>query len=247
MSNVIKSTQTDVTLLGGYEFRTLGHTPVTHKTPEEGEFTPMGLFDKSELQSMLPEEDEVIEESGPAMAAITEEELDRQLRESFQNGLIEGKNLAERGLVNVFRSLRLAAEEIQSLREKVLRESEDELINLLMLIARKVIVREISIDRSILSEIVEAGLAAASEHDRLTIRLNPDDYILATTGNGETLRKELITDGMQLKSDVSVMPGSCLIDSELGTIDAGIDAQLDELMRRLMEERSVVVREPESG
>ncbi len=244
MSNVIKSTQADSAVLGGYEFRTLGHAAMAHKSAEDGGFTPMGMFDTTELEGMSP--DEEAEESGPAMAVITEEELDRQLRESFQNGLIEGKNLAERGLVNVFRSLRLATEEIENLREKVLRESEDELIHLIMMVARKVIVREISINRSILSEIVKAGLAAVSEHDRITIRLNPDDYILATTGNGETLRKELITEGMQLKSDISVMPGSCLIDSELGTIDAGIDAQLDELMRRLMEERSVVVMEPES-
>jgi len=49
----------------------------------------------------------------------------------------------------------------------------------------------------------------------------------------------MITERMQLKSDPSVMQGCCLVDSEMGTVDAGIDAQLDEIFRRLLEERTM--------
>ena len=120
-----------------------------------------------------------------------------------------------------------------------MRESEDELVKLIMMVARKVILREVSIDRRILSDVVQAAIEGLSERDEIIIRLNPDDYALVTTSREDYLRKELLTDRMQLKPDSSVLPGSCQIDTEMGTINAGIDAQLDEIFRRLLAERSI--------
>ena len=200
----------------------------------------MELFDTSELSGVNKHsiaEQDVPEE--PAGVTLTEEDLKRRLNKSFESGLLEGKNLAERGLLNVFKSLRTAAEDLHSLKEKVVRESEDELVKLTMMVARKVILREVSIDRRILSDVVQAAIEGLSERDEIIIRLNPDDYALVTTSREDYLRKELLTDRMQLKPDSSVLPGSCQIDTEMGTINAGIDAQLDEIFRRLLAERSI--------
>jgi len=92
-----------------------------------------------------------------------------------------------------------------------------------------------------LTNVVQAAIGAISERDEITIRLNPDDYVLVTTGHGDVLRKELITSRMQLKSDPTVLQGFCMVDSELGTIDAGLDSQLEEIFRSLKEERTLSV------
>jgi len=225
-------------VVGEFSFKSLKPgIQVSHSEAQVSGFLPMGLFDTSEMNRTGDEQEDL----GPPTVTLTEEELQQQLREAFENGLTDGKNLAERGLVNVFRSLRTAAEGVQALREKILRESEDELVKLIMLVSRKVILREISQDRTILSNVVQAAINTVSERDEITIRLNPDDYVLVTTGQGEILRKELITDRMQLKSDPTVLQGFCMVDSELGTIDAGIDSQLEEIFRSLQEERTLSV------
>lgn len=236
MSRIIKSSMQNSSIMSEFSFKSL--KPGIHASHGEVEscgFLPMGLFDSSEM-NRTGEDQEVVE---PPSITLTEEELQQQLREAFENGLTDGKNLAERGLVNVFRSLRTAAESVQALREKILRESEDELVKLIILVSRKVILREIAQDRTILSNVVQAAIGAISERDEITIRLNPDDYVLVTTGQGEILRKELITSRMQLKSDPTVLQGFCMVDSELGTIDAGIDSQLEEIFRSLQEERTL--------
>ena len=239
LSRIIKFLQEDESAVSDFLFRPISQVAAQGGGQPETGFIPMGLFDGSEMSrndSALQIETPEVEE--PAGITLSKEELDRQLHDSFEKGLVEGKNLAERGLLNVFRSLRIAAEEVRSLRLKVMRESEDELLRLIMLVARKVILREVVQDRRILSNVVEAGIAAIPERDEITIRLNPDDYILVTTGHEEHLRKELLSDRMHLKSDPSIQPGFCLIDSEMGTLDASIDAQLDEIYRRLLEERA---------
>lgn len=217
--------------LPSFNFRPIGQ----RSTEQSGGFVPMGLFDPSELQGRLSTSQE--SEPDPDSVVLSEEEFNRRLRDSFEKGLAEGKNLAERGLFNVFRALRTSSETIHALREKVLRESEDEILKLIMLVARKVILREVSQNRDILTAVVRHAIAGLSERDEITVRLNPDDYALVTTGRENLLNNELASERLHIKPDPSVQSGFCLVDTEMGTINASVDAQLDEIYRRLLEER----------
>lgn len=222
-----------------FNFRPIGQTP---DNQGGGGFVPLSLFDTSELTGVGVAAQKGTQE--PDGVVLSEAELNRRLQEAFGNGLAEGKNLAERGLFNVFKALRTASETIHSLRDKVLRESEDELLNLIIMVARKVILREVSQDRGILSDVLQSAIAGLSERDEITVRLNPDDYALATTGHDDLLARELASDRMNLKPDPTVLAGCCMIDTEMGTINASIDAQLDEIYRRMLEERCI---SPDAG
>lgn len=239
-SRIIKSTQNDASQIADFSLRPIGQTPFTG-SPEQGSagFVAMDMFTGPGVSGRNEEQREVPEEAGPPLVEITEDELRQKISDSFNAGLQEGKNLTERGLVNVFRALRAANESIRNLREKVLRESEDELINLIMLVARKVIIREVSQDRSILANVVKNALNDLSARDELIIRINPDDYALITSGREECLQKELVSDRLLLKADPQVAAGFCQIDNEMGTIDAGLNAQLETIYRNLLEERSI--------
>lgn len=241
MSRIIKSGQTADAGVGSFAFRPMGQAVAGQMADEASSgFVPLGIFDTSELAgSGAGNQGEQYEPEAPPSVTLVEEEFNRRINESFEKGLIQGKNLAERGLLNVFRSLRIASEEVHLLREKVMREAEDELVNLVMMVSRKVIMREISMDRTILNNVVQAAVSDLTDRGEITIRLNPDDYILVTSSHEDFFRKELVTERMQLKSDSSVMQGCCLVDSEMGTVDAGVDAQLDEIFRRLLEERTM--------
>jgi flagellar assembly protein FliH len=241
LSRIIKSGQIDNANVDGFAFRPMNQAAAGHIADEASSgFVPLGIFDSSEMgRSRTGTSDERRETVEPPTVTLVEEELNRRVNEAFEKGLIHGKDLAERGLLNVFRSLRIASEGVHSLREKVMREAEDELVKLIMMVARKVILREIGMDRTILNNVVQAAIADLTDRGDITIRLNPDDYILITGSHEEFFRKELVTERMHLKSDPSVLQGCCLVDSEMGTIDAGIDAQLDEIFRRLLEERTL--------
>lgn len=241
-SRIIKSTQLGSSIVGAFSFQPISHAV---QKREDGEspagFVPMGIFDASGLPSAsTPPREEPKKSDEPPAVTLLEEELHRRLSEAFNNGLIEGKSLAERGLVNVFRSLRTATEDVQSLRERVMRESEEDLVDLIMMVARKVILREVAMDRAILHNVVQTAIGTLSERSEITIRLNPDDYILITNGPDDSFRKELLTERMRLRSDPAVLQGFCRIDSEMGTLDAGIDAQLDEIFRHMLEKRALL-------
>lgn len=238
-SRVIKALQHDGSGISDFKFSPIGFTPVSRPV-ESGStgFVPMDLFVGSNQAEWNGSTGAVPDAAAQPTVEISEEELKLRVSDSFNAGLQEGKNLTERGLVNVFRALRGASETIHNLREKVLRESEDELINLVMLVARKVIIREVSQDRSILAGVVKNALAGLSAREEVVVRINPDDYALLMTGREESLKNELLSERLQLKADSTVSSGFCQIDASMGTIDAGLNAQLETIYRSLLDERT---------
>lgn len=236
-SKIIKLVDYEKTGISDFSFHNIGHSGVVPANKQSvGAFVPMGLYQGGEEDcSDLDDVDD-----GPPSIEISEEELNQKISDSFNDGLKEGKELTERGLVNVFRALRASAETIHNLREKILRESEDEILNLIILLARKVIIREVTENRSILADVVKNALDTLSGREEVTVRINPDDYALVTSGREELLQKELISNRLLLKSDPTVATGFCLIDTEMGTVDASLDAQLEQLYRTLREQRTAL-------
>ncbi len=235
-SKVIKSGNNKISGFSDYSFMNIkesgGIAPVIQAA---GSFVPLDLIGSNQVA--------VIDE-GPPLVQISEAELDRRISEEFNNGLKEGKELAERGLEKVFRALRASSETIHNLRDKIFRESEDEIIKLVMLVARKVIIHEVTQDPSILAAVVQNAIAGLSARQEITVHINHDDYLQATSGRDESILKELLHENLSIKPDHSVESGFCLVDTEMGTIDASLDGQLDQIYRNLIEQRATVAEEP---
>ena len=237
-SKIIKLADRSGTGVSEFSFRNIGQSggldPAAQGT---GGFVPMALFQIGDSPNQAVD-------AGPPVIEISEDDLNQRTSEAFNAGLKEGKELAERGLLNVFRALRSSAEMIHNVRDKVLRESEDELINLVMLVARKVIVHEVTQDRSILVAVVQNAIAGLSAREEITVHINPDDYLLVTSGRDELLHSELLNERLLLKPDPSIATGFCLVETAMGTIDASLEGQLEQIYRSLIEQRTAAGEEP---
>jgi len=234
-SKIIKLSDNKISGLTEYSFRNIrdvgGAAPVSKSA---GGFVPLDLIGSTQEEAV---------DEGPPPIEITEVELDLRISEAFNNGLKEGKDLAERGLINAFRALRAASETIHHLRDKIFRESEEEIINLIMLVARKVIINEVTQNRSILAGVVQNAIAGLSAREEITVRINPDDYLLVTSGRDELLLRELLNEHLLIKPDPSVAAGFCLVDTVMGTVDASLDGQLDQIYRSLLEQQATAAVE----
>ncbi len=246
-SKVIKSANNSIKI-SEFDFQNVlrnGSLPSAQNNQSSEDFIPMELFDPSELGDKIKftprpkiQEEPPPPPPPPPGKFITDEDLQRYQEESYQRGLQDGKNLAERGLLNVFKGLRTAAEDLQLLREKVLRDSEDDLLSLTLAISRKILQREVIQDRMIVKNLIETALSNLNSQDNLVIRVHPDDHSLLVTNQNDALKSELAAVKFTLKADPAVELGSCRIETERGTVDAGFEAQLDEIYRRLLEEKT---------
>lgn len=240
-SKIIKSTRLREVRVANVTYD--GLSSAKEQTSSGGGFLPLTFRDTGSAAAPDPQEAEAAgldtATLQPGMMMIDEAELQQKLEEAFHKGIDEGRQQTERGLANVFRSLREAIDATMRLREKVLRDSEEDLLKLAIMVARKIIQQEISHDPQILANIVAETISCCSDLDRITIRLNPDDCSRVSADRSFYLSGIGANTQVSLIPDETILPGGCMVDTVTGTIDARIDVQLDEIYRKFLETRGV--------
>jgi flagellar biosynthesis/type III secretory pathway protein FliH len=117
------------------------------------------------------------------------------------------------------------------------------MVKLALAIARRVIGREVSLDQDLLLAIARVALERLGESARITVRLHPDDFEATAAARAAQWSSRSV----EVVADPIVGRGGCRIESEFGLIDAGIDAQIQEIARALLGEEetanaAVVIR-----
>ena len=123
----------------------------------------------------------------------------------------------------------------QDKRAEILDETEQEIINLVLLITRKVI-KVISENQKnvIISNVVQA-LRKVKGRGNIIIRVNIADLKLATEHIKDFINMVEGAKSIQIVEDSSIDEGGCIIDTDFGEIDARIASQLAELEAKILE------------
>ena len=126
--------------------------------------------------------------------------------------------------------LALTIEQISSLHSQITDRAETDLVELALEIAKKVIGREITIDREVALTLAKIALSKLHNRTSAKVRLNPTDFAYL-----QSHRERFNFHGsLELIEDASISQGGCLIQTENGDIDARIESQLDEISYGLL-------------
>jgi flagellar assembly protein FliH len=120
--------------------------------------------------------------------------------------------------------------ELAAAREQFSAGVERELVELALQIAKKVVAREVSIDREIALTLVKVSLGKLHNRAVAEIHLNPEDYTYVKNH----LDKLDYRGQIELIEDKSIGIGGCLVHTETGDIDARIESQFDEISHGLL-------------
>jgi flagellar assembly protein FliH len=108
-------------------------------------------------------------------------------------------------------------------------ESKQFLLEMSMLIARKVVAAEISGNPDTVLSVIKKAISYISDRERLVVRVNTGDMENVTgkkefwTSIGERL------EGIKIESDDRIEKGGCIIESASGVADARVNVLFDEL------------------
>lgn len=118
-------------------------------------------------------------------------------------------------------------------RESVLHEVERDVLKLSIKLAEKIIGRELQTDKKTLADIVATALRNVRQQERLIVRINPSDLAQIQEFKAfinQAGRAQFI----DFEPDPKVNSGGCIIESEVGTVDARLETQLKILERTLL-------------
>jgi flagellar biosynthesis/type III secretory pathway protein FliH len=155
---------------------------------------------------------------------------------AYEQGVRQGEEAARQTLTTqlspVLNAFQQATTEIAYLRVAVLRQAEEDIVTLAFQLAHKIIQREVQEHREVLATTLKRALAHVVEQDQVVVRVHPDDLHYVTEIKEELGQARGDIKTLMVQGNASVGRGGCLVESSLGTIDARIEAQFDELEQR---------------
>lgn len=180
---------------------------------------------KNQIVSAQTEAARILEEAEDFAAEVRREaqtDADNLRAEAYRSGTEKAVTEFEQTLLDV-----------REIRERVWRETEQDLLRLSIRLTEKILGRELKSDKTTVADIVAAALQNARQQEKLTVRVNPADLPVVEK-EVENLARTGRVRFMDFIADPRVSEGGCLIESEVGTIDARLETQLRVLERALL-------------
>jgi len=146
-------------------------------------------------------------------------------------GFLEGKDEVAR----LVQRTQTILERAQEKRGEILAETEQQIVDLVLLISRKVIKVISENQRNVVVSNVVQALRKVKGRGNIYIRVNVVDIKLATEHKKDFIEMVEGAKSVQIIEDTTVDPGGCIIETDFGEIDGRISSQLSELEQKILE------------
>lgn len=165
-------------------------------------------------------------------------EVDEITKKAFNEGFGAGRN---EGLENIRQEMQekiIAVNDFAKnnfeIKNNIIKSAHNDIINLVIQIAKKVCSKSLELDDNILKEITKTAINSLKDKEEITIIINPDmaEKIYSIS---EELKEQIPKlSSIKIIEDNSVSPDGTIIESPLTRVDSGIQSQINELADKLM-------------
>ncbi len=150
-------------------------------------------------------------------------------QQRYDEGFRAGQAEAEERFGGACAALASACEELANLKANLLQRSGDDMLRLVLSIARKVVATELALQPEVIKRTVERAIQAAVRAEEYHIKVNPQDLQVVQEHKPLFIASLSGLSNIEFVPDSSISPGGCIVESPLGRVDATIEAQLEEI------------------
>lgn len=233
----------------------VGLRRILKKKENQGKDFPLKSQELKELgQSQLGSKEEVFDETEKRVLELEKEVIDLKriiekntkesvisVDQSYKKGLTEGfANGEEKGYtkakseydqqLELFKSkLTILLKDIEKSKKKLILNAEEIILDLTLLMTRKVINAEVAMNPKIILSVIKKTISYIVDNQDLIVRVAPDDLetVIKKQDFWSSIAKRL--DNVSIEKDQRIKPGGCIIESSSGIADSRIDVQINEL------------------
>jgi flagellar assembly protein FliH len=154
--------------------------------------------------------------------------------EGYKEGVAEAERLVGRLHVILDRAMEKRAD--------ILQETEAQVVELVLLVAKKVVKVISENQKSVVIQNIQQALRKLKTKSDVIVRVNLADLQLATEHVKDFVQLTENAKKMQIVEDSTVDRGGCVIETDFGEIDARIASQLNELEERILDVAPIKAR-----
>jgi len=158
-----------------------------------------------------------------------------ELKEAYERGFQEGEASGLERALQELEPSRQAAEKAASqlavLHEEITNHTHENIMALALIVARKVLEKEIRAAPEAVADLVEKALVHFPLDQKVRVRLNPADLTFLTGKSTDGTPAETPGREVRWTPDDTVTPGGCIVEGPEHVVDGRLDTALERLYR----------------
>ncbi len=159
--------------------------------------------------------------------------------EAYQNGFDQGVQQGEKdGYDSYIDKLKVANGIIEQAKERhdnIVKSSEETIAEIALQCSGKILHQQLEDSPEMFLPLVKKVVQDVQDQPEIVVYVHPDQYGTVHSQTEELKRLVGHKTQLTLYADEDLVPFSCLIESPFGRVDAGIDSQLTELRKKVLD------------
>jgi len=148
-------------------------------------------------------------------------------KKGYEAGREEGYKEGQAEVLRLIDRLGTVVSTAVDIRDEIIRSSEKLMSEMILMIARKIIKDEIVERREVVINNIKESIKRVKDRDRIDIRVNFADLDMTTAHKDELIKMMESLKKVNIYEDSRVERGGCIIETDVGAVDARISTQLD--------------------
>lgn len=162
-----------------------------------------------------------------------EEAGDSAYKRGFEEGHRQGLESGHQEALKVVGNFNSLISSIVAQREKIYEEARQNVMELIMAIARKVTFDAVKVDEEITARIIKGTIDGLIDKTRIKIKVNPQHLPLLEPQLDRFKGDSTLVKEITIEPDNRVKFGGCFIETPSGDIDARVDSQMEIVAKAL--------------
>jgi flagellar assembly protein FliH len=157
---------------------------------------------------------------------ITEKEY---YERGLSDGIGKGRELEKNETLQTLQSMTVIVNEMSALKRSILENLEEEIVQLSLAMAEKVIHLEAATNREVIRGVLKEAIKNIGDRENMKIRVHPQDFHFMLEIKNDFLQG---FDGIRnviFAEDESIQRGGAVIETVCGEVDARLDQQYNEM------------------
>jgi flagellar assembly protein FliH len=235
-----------------YRLHCFPNIPVDDTTGNRRCLSKENRFKRSDFKNIDPSCPDPIEDSEDNKNESSASSIDEIEKKAYQQGFDEGQKAGiesrSQEIEPVLKSLHQAFVQLQNLRTEIYNTIEKEVVKLALAIARKVVCQEVKTNKEVVLCVAKEALSKIEVPGEIKVKLNPSDLQFIKETKDQLTNFLHNIENVTFEAEESISSGGCVIETNLGEIDARIEKQfnvVEEMFQAEMDKSALGDREME--
>jgi len=157
--------------------------------------------------------------------------MEQARAEGYQDGYSRGIDDSQEIAKQIVDEALVIKQEWSDERVRVLESAEVEMVHLVIEAIEKVLDYKVETDQTLIESLIRQGISRVTKSHLVSIRVSNEDYNHALSIKPMIIATSDKIEDIEIKRDPTLPMGSCIIDTESGSIDSSIQVQVEQIKK----------------